>query len=72
MRIEPADLPEGATTWDRFQEIARRVVNTTPEQLAEVEAAEEAERQARGLKKPGRPPGTRPKRKNGEWVSEKK
>jgi len=63
MKIPPSDLPEELSAQERFLRIARRVVTTTPEQLAEREAAEQEARRVRGLKRPGPPKGTAPRHK---------
>jgi hypothetical protein len=59
MRLPPPDLPDDLTPFERFREVARRVVSVTPEELTAREKAEREAREAQGKRRPG------PKPKNG-------
>jgi len=48
------NLPEDASPQERFMLMAQAVVNTTPAEIREREAAEEKARLAAGKQKPGR------------------
>lgn len=63
MRLDIPDLPEDASTQDRFLAIAQAVVTTTPAEATERERQGQEEREAKGLKKPGPSKGVAPKHK---------